>query len=263
MPKARLTKSVTTKTPKKPVAKSKPAPTRAVTKLRTLPVKKQVLAAKDAPPEGAGVPVSVVDVHGATSGKVSLPRELFAATINQQLMAQAVRVYLANQRERGAATKTRGEVEGSTRKIYRQKGTGRARHGAIRAPIFVGGGIVFGPRPHDFHLDFPKKMKRRALGSALTSKLGSGDVIVVSGLSDLEPKTKYMAKTLSAIGAVKKTLLVTPGSVPGVVRAARNIQILDIVPAQELHTYSVLTNQKLVFMKEALPVLRRTFATKQ
>src|SRR3990170_6251019 len=136
--------------------------------------------------------VPVVGVDGKTKSKIQLPKELFGAKVNKALLAQAVRVYLANQRTGNAATKTRGEVEGSTRKIYRQKGTGRARHGAIRAPIFVGGGIVFGPRPHDFHLDFPKKMKRRALGSALTSKLGSGDVIVVSGLSDLEPKTKYM-----------------------------------------------------------------------
>ncbi len=91
--------------------------------------------------------VSVIGVDGKAAGKLTLP-QAFSATVNKQLLAQAVRVYLANQREGSAHTKTRGEVEGSTRKVYRQKGTGRARHGAVRAPIFVGGGITFGPRAH-------------------------------------------------------------------------------------------------------------------
>src|SRR5207248_616028 len=96
------------------------------------------------------------------SGKVSLPKEIFAETVNKKLLAQAVRVYLANKRQGNASTKTRGEVEGSTRKIYRQKGTGNARHGSIRAPIFVKGGIVHGPRPRDFSLGLSKKMRRKA-----------------------------------------------------------------------------------------------------
>ena len=183
---------------------------------------------------------------------MQLPEDLFAAKINNALMAQAVRVYLANQRQGSASTKTRGQVEGSTRKIYRQKGTGRARHGAIRAPIFVGGGVVFGPTPRDYHLSLPQKMKHAALASALTNALQEGKVIVVSGLSDMAPKTKKMAHALDSIGAVGATLLVVSKGVSGVIRAARNIERLDIMPIQNLHAYSVISHQKLVFMKEAL-----------
>lgn len=182
---------------------------------------------------------------------MTLPKELFAAKINKPLMAQAVRVYLANQRQGTASTKTRGEVEGSTRKIYRQKGTGRARHGAIRAPIFVGGGIAFGPTPRDYHLDFPKKMKRAALSSALTSAFQEGKMIVVDGLS-LVAKTKIMANTLQTVGTKGSTLLVVGKDAGVTMRAARNIADLDILPAQNLHAYSVISHQKVVCMKEAI-----------
>src|SRR6185295_12495815 len=108
--------------------------------------------------------------------------------------------YLANQRIGGGHTKTRGEVEGSSRKIYRQKGTGRARHGSIRANIFVKGGIVFGPRKRDFGLDFPKRMKRASLISALSSKYKEGNIKVLSGMDKIEPKTKNVALILKKAG---------------------------------------------------------------
>lgn len=199
-------------------------------------------------PRKAGISIPVLGVDGKRTGTIQLPKELFAAKVNKPLMAQAVRVYLANQREGGASTKTRGQVEGSTRKIYRQKGTGRARHGAIRAPIFVGGGIVFGPKPRDYHLDMPKKMKRAALASALTSALEEGKVMVIDGLSAVT-KTKNMVSTLQATGS---TLLVISKDAGGVVRAARNIAFVDIMPMTNLHAYAVISHQKLVFMKEAL-----------
>ena len=189
---------------------------------------------------------SVVGIDGKAKGRISLPKELFGAKVNKALLAQAVRVYLANQRAGHAATKTRGEVEGSTRKIYRQKGTGRARHGAIRAPIFVGGGIVFGPKPRDFSLKLPQKMKRAALASALTSK--KSDVIVVDGLEGIK-KTKAMASALTAVGASGKTLFVTDHDGT---RAARNIDSIDILPARMLFAYAVLSHQKIVFTKDAI-----------
>lgn len=198
------------------------------------------------------ISVPVVGVDGKKTGTVTLPQDLFAAKINKSLMAQAVRVYLANQRAETASTKTRGEVEGSTRKIYRQKGTGRARHGAIRAPIFVGGGITFGPKPRDYRLDMPKKMKRAALASALTSK--RRDVIVVDGFSRIK-KTRMMAKALAAVGVSGSTLLVTAS---GDHRAARNIPSVDVMPVANLHAYAVLSHQNVVFMKEALaPLLEK------
>ena len=195
--------------------------------------------------------VSVLGVDGKAKGKMTLPSDVFGVKPNKTLMAQAVRVYLANQREGGAATKTRGEVEGSTRKIYRQKGTGRARHGSIRAPIFVGGGIVFGPVPHDFSMSFPVKMKRKALTSALSSQLTAGNVIVVDGLAGLE-KTKSMVKALASVGAVGKILLILSDKPGYAARVARNIEGVDVLPAKNLNTYAVLSHQKLVFMKDAL-----------
>jgi len=198
-----------------------------------------------------GLSISVLGVDGKSKGRMTLPAEVFGVKPNKALMAQAVRVYLANQREGGAATKTRGEVEGSTRKIYRQKGTGRARHGSIRAPIFVGGGIVFGPVPHSFSMDFPVKMKRRALASALSTQLMTGNVVVVDGLEGLS-KTKAMARALSAVGASNSPLLVLSKDSGNARRTARNIEDVDILPADSLNTYKVLAAQKLVFMKDAV-----------
>lgn len=229
---------------KKPVTKSKPA--------------SRVVKKSPQSPKATAISVPVLDTDGKPTGKVILPPELFAAKVNKTLLAQAVRVYLANQRAGSAATKTRGEVEGSTRKIYRQKGTGRARHGAIRAPIFVGGGIVFGPTPHSYRMDFPKNMKRAALASALTSAFQEGKMIVGDGLGDVV-KTKIMAKTLRSIGARGSTLLVVGADAQGTSRAARNIADVDILPAQNLYAYTVLMHQKLVFMKEAIEVLKKTF----
>lgn len=223
--------------------------------VRRVAVKKEVLETK-------ALSIQIVGVTGKASGRITLPSELFGAKVNTQLMAQAVRVYLANQRVGTASTKTRGEVEGSTRKIYKQKGTGRARHGGVRAPIFVGGGIVFGPKPRDFTLSFPKKMKRLALASALTSKLLEKNVIVVDGLENIEPKTKVMVATLQTIGAIGKTLIVTSVHAQSVVRAGKNIEGVDILPAHTLHTYAVLNHKNLVFTKEAILVLKETFTKK-
>lgn len=226
--------------------KKKPV-TKAVTRVR----------AKNDSIKSVSTPVRGVD--GKTMGKIQLPAELFGVKVNSALLAQAVRVYLANQRRGNASTKTRGEVEGSTRKIYRQKGTGRARHGGIRAPIFVGGGIVFGPKPRDYHLALPKKMKRAAFASALSSQFKDGNLTVVDGLDKLPVKTKEMAHALLALGVVGSTLLVTPPQSETIVRMAKNIANVDILPAGQLHTYAVLSHAKLVFMRDAIPVLSQVF----
>lgn len=263
MPKT-VTRKSKRRTTKKPVVKAKPA-----SRVATAPRAREIPGIKAVPIPGIsdgeavtrtrGVSIPVLGTDGKPTGKMTLPAELFAAKINKTLLAQAVRVYLANQRQGSAATKTRGKVEGSTRKIYRQKGTGRARHGAIRAPIFVGGGIVFGPTPRDYHLDLPKKMKRAALASALTDAFQNGKIIVVDGLSGLAPKTKIMGKAFSDVGVRESILLVVSKGAHGVVRAARNIADVDILPAQNLYAYSVLMHQKVVFMKEAIDLLKETF----
>ncbi len=209
-----------------------------------------------------GLTVDVFDVAGKVAGKEDLPKEVFAATENDKLVAQAVRVYQARQRQGTASTKTRGEVQGSTRKIYRQKGTGRARHGAIRAPIFVGGGIVFGPKPRSYDLKLSAKMRTEVLKSALTGKFKDHDVLVIKDLSGLAPKTREMIKTLQNLnletdnGKLKtKTLLVLPKHEEKIMRICRNIENLTLSPANLLNAYLILANQKIIFTQDALEVL--------
>ncbi len=220
------------------------------------------IPAKEVVAAPRGLVASVTDVHGKRAGSITLPAELFAAKVNKKLLAQSVRVYLSRQRTGNASTKTRGEVEGSTRKIYRQKGTGRARHGAIRAPIFRGGGIVFGPRPRDFSLSIPKKMQRLALASALTAQYTDGNVHIIDGLEHLEPKTKFMAAAIDANTQKRPILLIVSPHSPTVVRAARNIADVEIIQANNLSPYMSLSHASLLFTKAAIALLKETFVGK-
>ncbi len=251
---------ITKATKAKPVKAAKKAVVKKVVKKAVVtkkPEKKTVsLAAVKVEATITGLNATVVDVDGKAKGKMTLPAEVFGEKMNKQLIAQAVRVYLANQRAGGAATKSRGMVEGSTRKIYRQKGTGRARHGNIRAPIFVGGGITFGPVPHDFSMKMPEKMRRMALACALTSQYESGNVVFVDGLASLKPKTKYMARTLSLLTGSVPTLLVVGPETGHVTRTARNIANVTIVSAQSINTYDVVSHNKVVFMKDGVQVVK-------
>lgn len=218
---------------------------------------KKTVAVKEPKTEKAesSLTITMVDTQGKPAGSITLPEAIFGAKINPVLMAQAVRVYLANQRQGNATTKTRGEVAGSTRKIYRQKGTGRARHGAVRAPIFVKGGIAHGPKLRDYSLTLPAKMKKAALFSALSAQAKDGNIIVVADLEKAGEKTKKMAAALKNIGAVKKSLVVMPKVVEKVYRAGRNIENVSFAPVSELSTYAVLHGKKVVFMQEAVEAL--------
>ncbi len=226
---------------------------------------KKVVSSSSVTPKAAkksdmGLTVDVYGADGKVSGSIDLPETVFGAKINKQLIAQAVRVYLANQREGSASTKSRGEVTGSSRKIYRQKGTGRARHGGIRAPIFVHGGIAHGPKPRDFSLKMPQKMRRAALYATLALKAKSGAVKVIDGLDAFEPKTKMMVKLLAQIAPEakdKKILFVLGDKQDNIIRAARNIEGLTYDYARQLHAYEVMNNQTVIFVKQALA----TFAT--
>ena len=208
--------------------------------------------------------VNLLTIRGTKSGTVTLPKEIFAVKVNPQLMAQAVRVYLANQRKAKAKTKTRGEVRGSRRKIWRQKGTGRARHGDLYAPIFVGGGRAHGPRGvENYQLKMSKKMKRAALFSALTSKLKDKEIFVVKDLEKIEPKTKKMAQILQKKLKIEgKVLIILPEVLDNVMRAARNIRGVSLAQASLLNTYQVLNGGKLLLMKESIDRLKETFLRK-
>ncbi len=208
----------------------------------------------------------VFNLEGKVVEKISLPEEIFGVKINKALIAQAVRVYRANQRLGTASTKTRGEIEGSTRKIYRQKGTGRARHGSIRAPIFVHGGVVFGPRPHDYGLRLSQKMKKAALFSVLTAKFQSGEMKILQGIENIEPKTKTFLSIIDKLGLndkKKKILIIASSEIENLKRAGRNVEGVTMTAVKRLNTYDILNNRQLLFMKEAVEELKKTLPGKE
>ncbi|MDP2671895.1 MAG: 50S ribosomal protein L4 [Candidatus Daviesbacteria bacterium] len=209
-----------------------------------------------AKPSSLSIPV--YSLAGRAAGTLTLPKEIFGQKVNKKLLAQAMRVYMTNQKSLFASTKTRGEVEGSTAKIYRQKGTGKARHGAIRAPIFVGGGIVFGPKPRKVKLELPRRMKKAALVSALSSKAKDQGILGISGLEKASGKTKEMVELLSKIVGQSKTvssLIVTGEKQDNIVRAVRNIPGVSVLPANLLNAYEVLKHKSLLVTKEAVNVI--------
>ena len=216
------------------------------------------------PKKAGSLRASVLDINGKVVGHIGLPLEIFNAKINDSLMSQAVRVYLANQRQGTVKTKDRGEVNKTTKKIWQQKGTGRARHGSKRAPIFVGGGLAFGPKPRDFSLNLSKKMKTLALFSALSSKLKDQEIKIVKGLEAIKPKTKIMVGVLKSLGIEndKRVLLIMPkagGESQSVYRASRNIEGVRILSANTLNAYMVLDNKLILLMKDSIDVIRDTF----
>lgn len=207
--------------------------------------------------------VNVYSLSGKKISRLSLPKEIFGQKPNERLMAQAVRVFLSNQRQGGAKTKTRGERRGSTRKIYRQKGTGRARHGSKRAPIFIKGGRAHGPTGREnFKLKLSKKMRRKALFSALSNQLAEEKILVISGLEKLKPKTAEMVKVLKNLklkAGEEKLSLVIPGKLENVSLASRNIQKMKLLKANQLNPYEVLNNQRLLILKPSIKVIKETF----
>lgn len=208
--------------------------------------------------------IGVVDVNGKAAGTIELPLEIFGAKVNPILMAQAVRVYLANQRQGTARAQTRGDVTASKRKIYRQKGTGRARHGALSAPLFVGGGTTFGPKPRDFSLNFSKKMRRASLFSALTQKVANKELVVLDTANDVTGKTKEIFAALKALnmlnkkGKGNKVLFVTDNA-ELVKKAARNIEGVNAVSVTTLSTYTILNHRNILFVKGAVEKMQEIY----
>lgn len=183
--------------------------------------------------------------------KPTLPKEIFTVEARPQLLAVAVRVYLANQRQGTQNAKTRAEVNRTRHKLYKQKGTGGARHGDRKAPIFVGGGIAFAPKPRDYSLSLSKQLKKKALYGALTLASKNKNLSVVSGMTKLTGKTAEVAKFLAGLeGDSRNVLLVTDIARDNVYRAARNIPGVTVLPAKQLNTYEVLKADKVLFMEE-------------
>lgn len=208
--------------------------------------------------------VDIYTISGTKSGQIELPKEIFAAKINQPLMVQAVRVYLSNQRQALAKAQSRNEVNRTKAKWFRQKGTGHARHGARSAPIFVGGGKAHGPSgEQNYHLKMSQAMKKKALFSALTAKLKDGEILVMKDLSKIEPKTAKMAKIIKDLKFKSKILLVLPQKLENVIRAVRNLNQISLTQANLLNTYEVLNGGQILFMEESLDRLKQVFLDKK
>lgn len=191
--------------------------------------------------------------------KIELPNAIFGLEPNEGLLAQYVRVYQANQRQGTVKTKTRGEVSGGGRKPWRQKGTGRARHGSIRSPLWVGGGKAHGPEPRDWTLKMPKNMRRKALFSALSQKLKEGGILVLGRLELKGIKTRDLKEILAKLPVKGKALLALDTVDEKIILSARNIAGVKTIPAKDLNAYEVLNTRTLILPKKSLAVLEETF----
>lgn len=202
--------------------------------------------------------VPLYNMAGERVGDMELSERVFGAPVNVPLLHQAVRSYLDNQRQGTASTKTRGEVSGGGRKPWRQKGTGRARQGSIRSPLWVGGGVVFGPKPRDYGWRLPKKARRGALRAALSAKVRDGELVVLDRL-EIEPKTREMAALLRRLGIAGKALVVTADGDPNVVRAARNLPGVRTQRADSLNVYEVVSQGRIVLPRRAVEVIEEVW----
>lgn len=203
---------------------------------------------------------ALYNMEGAAIGEIELSDELFGAEINVAAMHLVVRSILANKRQGTQSAKTRTEVRGGGRKIYRQKGTGNARHHGNRAPQFTHGGAVFAPKPRDYVIAVPKKVRRLAFKSAMTSKLQAGEIMVVDQLTLAQAKTQAMAEALKKLNAGKKALVVLPERDENIVRAARNLADADTTYVNTLNVYDVLNAGKVILTKAALQSVEEVYA---
>lgn len=201
-----------------------------------------------------GFSVPVYTLSGIKSGNLALPKEIFGAKVNKPLLAQALRIYFNNQRAHFGNTKTRSEVNYSTKKQGPQKGSGHARHGSLGAPIYVGGGIALGPKSRKVVLDLPPKMKRQALISALSAKMSEGEILGFSGVEKASGKTKEMAKFFEKIGR-KNVLIVSDGTNEKLARSVNNLPKIENVSAQQLNVFEVVACRTLMLNKEAVKKL--------
>ncbi len=228
------------------------------------PVKTEQKAAPKttvAKPKEGSLSIPVYSLLGKESGTMELPSAIFGAKVNKTLLAQAVRVYSTNQKTLTGSTKTRGEVNLTTKKMYRQKGTGRARHGAQSAPIFVGGGIAFGPKPRKIRLDLPKKMKKAALISALSARAEESLIFGLSGLEKAAGKTKEFASLMDKLAGLQEskkhrsTLIIIGDKNHNVLRGVKNLERVDALTVNSLNAYEVIKHQVLAITQEAIEKL--------
>ena len=204
--------------------------------------------------------VKVYNTKASEVGSLELNDSVFACEYNEPLIHQAVVTYLANQRQGTKSALTRTEVRGGGIKPWRQKGTGRARQGSIRAPQWIKGGVVFAPKPRDFSKKLNKKMKAQAFKSAISYKVKNGELVVVDEIKLAEPKTKLVAEILKNFGYDKRTLLLVAGDAADIVRAGANIEKLTVTEASLANVYELVVSANVIATKEAIKKIEEAYS---
>jgi large subunit ribosomal protein L4 len=200
------------------------------------------------------VQVPVYNITGEEIRKIQISDAVFGVPFNETVVHQVMVGQQANARQGTAASKTRGDIRGSTKKLYRQKGTGYARAGNKKSPTRRGGGVAFGPHPRDYRQDTPKKVRHLALRCVLSSKASEGDLKIIDAFNFTEPKTKQMMQALVALGVDKSALIVTPKSEVNVVKSARNLPAINTTPANVLNIIDILDHKTLLMTEAAVRV---------
>lgn len=203
--------------------------------------------------------VALYNMTAQQVGEIELSDAIFGIEINKEAMHQVVKMQLANKRQGTQSALTRAEVRGGGIKPWRQKGTGRARQGSIRSPQWIHGGVVFAPKPRDYSYTVPKKIKRLALKSALSSKVAGDEIIVLDELKLDAPKTKVMVEMLSKFEA-KKTLIVVRESNEAIYKSIRNIEGASVIPVNNLNVYDILKYEKFIITKDAAQMVEEVYA---
>lgn len=204
--------------------------------------------------------IDIYNAGGNVVGSMDLNENVFGADVRTDVMHEVVVNYLANQRQGTQSTKTRTEVRGGGIKPWRQKGTGRARQGSIRAPQWVGGGVALGPKPRDYRYAVNKKVRRLALKSALSAKVQDSELIVLDAFEAPEIKTKQVAELLKNLKVTEKALIVLPENDKNIVASARNIKGVDTTYVGAINTYEVLSHTKCIILKDAVTKLEEVYA---
>ena len=201
--------------------------------------------------------VPVYNLTGEVVRQIEISDSVFGVPFNETVVHQVMVGLQANARQGTASTKSRGEVNGSTKKLYRQKGTGSARAGSKKSPTRRGGGVAFGPHPRDYRHDIPKKMRRLALRCVLSSKAGEGDLKVLDAFDFAEPKTKKMIDVLVALGIESSALIVTPKPEENVIKSARNLPEITTTPANVLNVLDIMSHKTLLMTEAAVRVAEK------
>ena len=204
--------------------------------------------------------VAIYNISGDKISEIELNDDVFGVEVNEYALHEVVKNQLANRRQGTQSAKTRAEVRGGGRKPWRQKGTGRARVGSIRSPIWVGGGVTFAPKPRDYSYKLPRKVRKLAMKSALTTKVNNDEIIVLDELNMRAPKTKEMVTILKNLNVDKKALIVTDGKNEEVYKSTRNIPGIKTASVNTLNVYDMLKYDKFIITKDAVQKVEEVYA---